>query len=70
MCLVYRKNTRQKHVFGWVFDKLVVICFEVGTTSIDVGQDSPLRLCKRVASFGVPGVMEHVIFILVKDGTS
>ena len=64
MCLVYFKNTRQKHVFGWVLDELV-IRFEVATTSIDVRQNSLLGLCSRVAGFGVPDVMEHFIFIIL-----
>ncbi len=69
VCLVYRENTRQQHVFGWVLDKLV-IGFEVGTTSIDVGKDSPIGLCKWVAGVGVPSVVEHVIVIFVKHWTS
>jgi hypothetical protein len=50
-----------------VLDQLVER-FEIGTTSIDVGQDSPIGLCTWVAGVRVLGVVEHIIFILFSMG--
>ena len=59
-CWQHRESTRIQCGLGMeIRQKPRVIGFEVGTTRIDVGQDSPVGLCKWVAGVGVLSVVEH-----------